>query len=783
MRDQFGTPDTADLAASGNSLADNLDLVRGFIRRHWALIALFTLPGVVLGAAVVGLVPWKYQATTTMLIDKQRLHVFQQQSVVSDPAIETNAAIEGQLEILKSDAIALSVIKKLRLEKDPEFAIADPGDGVLGALNERHAAPFTNAQRERHHLDVFSSLRTVRRLGPSFAIEVGFQSHSPARAAEIANAIAEAYITDMWSSRRVANQNAVAWLQDRLTELRGQTAESENAVVDYKAKHGIIDSGGKLIHNQQIAEIGSDLNKARSQLSDASARLNRARAVAKDYATSSVKPAMIETLNNSLTNRLLEQYLELSNREAEYADRFGPEHKATQKLHQRLEEAKLGLANEMERLSQSFLSEKTILERRVQDLEASLQAAVANSRTTEQAQVRLHELESIAQSYRTLYDNFLRRHSEAVLQQEQPSTLARVISQASEPLSKNMKKPFLYALVIAFGSMGLGVGLSFLRDLRDRTFRTSDDIERRLQSDFIGMIPRWEPGPDPAPLERHKAIVAGGSSDLHVRRSKSVFWAVTLSPVSAFAEGIGRIKFSILREVGMKDDGIVGFTSVLPSEGASTAAAGVAQSIAKSGRSVILVDGDLRHPALTRAFAPHAKCGLQEILLGRATLDDAILTDPQSGFAFLPGVVDVLRARPEELLETDALARVLRELRRRYEYVIVDLPPLFPMLDVAMTDRLINWYVIVVQWGSSKIDTVAHALARCPSVRDHMLGFVLNKVDMRRLSLYDRRAADYYDPKRYANYLLPALPDYHTEKKPPENEEPPAPPSAQPGPA
>jgi capsular exopolysaccharide synthesis family protein len=371
----------------------------------------------------------------------------------------------------------------------------------------------------------------------------------------------------------------------------------------------------------------------------------------------------------------------------------------------------------------------------------------------------LHELQSVAQSYRVLYDNFLRRHSEAVLQQEQPSTVARVLSSASQPLSRNMKKPLLYAIAIALGSMGLGVALSFLRDVRDRTFRTGDDIEGRLKSDFIGMIPSWEPSPTTLSEERSLAVSSDTSTYQRVRRSKSIFWAVTLSPVSRFAEGIGRVKFSIFREVGMKDDGVVGFTSVLPSEGASTTAAGVAQSMAKSGRSVILVDCDLRHPALTREFAPHARCGLQEILLGRATLDDAILTDPQSGFAFLPGVVDVLRARPEELLEMDALAHVMRELRRRYEYVIVDLPPLFPMLDVAMTDRLINWYVVVVQWGSSKIDTVAHALARCRSVRERMLGFVLNKVDMRRLSLYDRRAADYYDPKRYANYLLPAPPE------------------------
>jgi succinoglycan biosynthesis transport protein ExoP len=756
MREPFGTPDTLDEAAPRDMLADALEWVRGFIRRHWAVIALFTIPGVALGAAVLGLVPWKYQAAATILLDKQRLHFFQQQSVVSDPAFETNAAIEGQLEVLKSDAIAMMVIKKLQLQRDRDFAVAEPADGTIEV--ERKAG-MSEAQRERHYLDVFANLRTVKRIGPSFAIEVGFQSHNPARAAEVANAIIEAYVSDIWSSRRVANQNAVSWLQERLAELRTQTADADNAVIEFKTKHDIVDSGGKLIHSQQIAEISTQLTQARSNLSDVSARLDRARAVAHEWATSSIKPAMPETLNNALTNKLLEQYIELSNREAEYSERFGADHKATQKLHQRLEEAKTGLVNDMERLSQSLLSEHAILEKRVQDLEASLAAAVTNTRTSEQALVKLHELQSVAQSYRVLYDNFLRRHSEAVLQQEQPSTVARVLSSASQPLSRNMKKPLLYAIAIALGSMGLGVALSFLRDVRDRTFRTGDDIEGRLKSDFIGMIPSWEPSPTTLSEERSLAVTSDTSTYQRVRRSKSIFWAVTLSPVSRFAEGIGRVKFSIFREVGMKDDGVVGFTSVLPSEGASTTAAGVAQSMAKSGRSVILVDCDLRHPALTREFAPHARCGLQEILLGRATLDDAILTDPQSGFAFLPGVVDVLRARPEELLEMDALAHVMRELRRRYEYVIVDLPPLFPMLDVAMTDRLINWYVVVVQWGSSKIDTVAHALARCRSVRERMLGFVLNKVDMRRLSLYDRRAADYYDPKRYANYLLPAPPE------------------------
>ena len=106
------------------------------------------------------------------------------------------------------------------------------------------------------------------------------------------------------------------------------------------------------------------------------------------------------------------------------------------------------------------------------------------------------------------------------------------------------------------------------------------------------------------------------------------------------------------------------------------------------------------------------------------------------------------------MLDPEAFAAILGELRERYDYVIVDLPPMFPMLDVTITDRSIESYVIVVEWGTSKIDTVSHALARCPSVQRHMLGLVLNKVDMNRLSLYDHSSAEYYDARRHKNYLL-----------------------------
>jgi succinoglycan biosynthesis transport protein ExoP len=721
-----------------DALAGLLDSLRSFIRRHWKAIAFSVLAGLALAGASLSVLPTKYEASATILIDNPRVHFFGQQSVVNETLVASISEMEGQLEVLKSDIIAKRVIEKLDLQKDADFALPN-------------VAALTEVQREQHLLNVFSKLRIVEQVGAAFAIKIGFKSHSASVAAAVANAIADAYMIDMRSSGRVAARDASDWLQERLTHLRAQTAEAEQAVIDFKVRNGVVDADGKKMVGQQIAEVSSQLTKARSQLSEVSARLDRAQAAARDYATSEIKPSMAEMMNNPLTNRLIEQYLELSHREAEFAARFGEDHKATQKLRERMEEVKGGLLVDMQRLSQTFLSDKMILERQVQDLEVALKAAVDASRENDTIQIKLRELESVAQSYRGLYDGLIRRHSEAIIQEEQPSTIARFLSRAYEPSSRNMKKPFLIAALLAFGTTGLGVALSFLRDLKDRTLRTGDDVEHKLRGDFIAMVPTWRPARNGA-SRSGTALVRKAQGDPNFLLSDNAFWTFMGAPTSAFAEAIGRIKFAILRQV--QDRRIVGFTSVLPNEGASTIATSVAQSFAKSGRSVILVDCDFRHPELTRAAASHATVGLQDVLIGTATLNDAILQDASGGFSFLPGVVDRLKWRPEELLEAEVLSTVLSELRRRYDYVLVDLPPMFPMLDVSIMDRLIESYIIVVEWGASKIDTISHALARCPGVHKRMLGFVLNKVDFGRLSLYDQRAADYYDARRYSNYLL-----------------------------
>jgi succinoglycan biosynthesis transport protein ExoP len=189
---------------------------------------------------------------------------------------------------------------------------------------------------------------------------------------------------------------------------------------------------------------------------------------------------------------------------------------------------------------------------------------------------------------------------------------------------------------------------------------------------------------------------------------------------------------------------IIGLTSCLPGEGKTTVATGVATSIAQSGARVILVDGDIRNPSLTRALAPDASVGLLDIIAGRASFAEAVWNDPATNLAFLPMVPNPRLANPADLVASDAANAFLGTLRIRYDYVIVDLAPLMSVVDIQATSRLIDSYILVINWGATKPDVVRYALRNVPGVQENIIGAVLNKVDMAALHHYDGYGAHYY---------------------------------------
>ena len=199
---------------------------------------------------------------------------------------------------------------------------------------------------------------------------------------------------------------------------------------------------------------------------------------------------------------------------------------------------------------------------------------------------------------------------------------------------------------------------------------------------------------------------------------------------------------------GSKSNKVIGITSSLPNEGKSTVSASLAQLCAHSGARVILVDCDLRKRSLSYDLAPGATKGIIDVLTEAANLNDVIWSDPSTKLSFLPAVVKSRLTHTSEVLASAAMRRLFDRLRERYDYVIVDLSPLAPVVDVRAATHLVDSYLFVIEWGKTKIDVVERALNTARGVYDNLLGVILNKVDPVRLGRYDYSA--YYS--RYGYY-------------------------------
>ena len=210
------------------------------------------------------------------------------------------------------------------------------------------------------------------------------------------------------------------------------------------------------INEQQLAELNSQLVLARTQTAKTQARVDRVRSIlSSNSPEAAVNATVTDTLKNTVINELRTKYLEMSRREIDWATRYGANHLAVVNLRNQLREIQNGIRGELQRIAETYTSDLEIALQRQDDSRKQLDRAVAQSQVTNQAQVALRELESLAQSYQALYDNFLQRYMESVQQQSFPITEARVISAASRPLNKSHPRTLLVLGLAIGGRLGI----------------------------------------------------------------------------------------------------------------------------------------------------------------------------------------------------------------------------------------------------------------------------------------------------------------------------------------
>lgn len=736
-------------ARSDANVAIDLHGIFRFLRRR-AVVIVATAAAVALAGLIYSLSATpKYTAAARVLVDNSSIKALRDQSATSDsPASVT---LDSQVEIIKSERVLQRVVKQLNLANEPEF---QKQPGLVTRLKNTIASLISSGEVERAEpfedellVDWLRNDLDVRRVGFTNVIEIRFTSGNPEQSARVANAIADAYLADILEAKHEMGRRAGLWLEDRLKQLSQQTSESDKAVQKFKSDNNIVNTGRGLINEQQIGEVSTQIILARTQVAEAKARWDRVEEILKGDASDAT---ITESLRNDVIVKLRQQYLDVARREAELSARYGFKHMAAVNLRTEKNQLLDNIKDELRRIAQSYKSDYEIARLRETTLKNSLDSLVSQTQNTNQAQVKLRALESAVQTSREVQESFLKKYMEIAQQESFPVTEARIISEAKTPRYKS--SPGVTRITLGSGVLGLFLGLIFALGLEatDSTFRTLAQAEDVLGCKALGILPDIGHPKLPYRTLRSGSLARAGpgirllSDDLG-----SLRYAVD-NPRSHFAEALRHVKLEAAAVVpGTRDGKVIGFCSTAPGEGKSFVAANFAESVAYSGQSCVLVDCDLRYPALTYMLSPEADYGLAEIVKGRTAPEGAVWTDSLTKMSFLPAASQGQVHNPHELLASAGVQDLVETLRKRYDFVVLDLPPIVPFADVRAMTKVVDSFVFVVEWGATSRDAALSALRAAPGIQEKLLGCLLNKADMTKLNQYCRNGeSNYYDRYR-----------------------------------
>jgi polysaccharide biosynthesis transport protein len=730
-----------------------IDLGRllAMVRRQIAVVVIGCILGVIGGIAYIVTAEPQYTAASSLLLNNRAPRPAEDGSRPTTVATD-KYEVDTQVEVIKSENIAIAVMKRLDLTHNPLFireewtaelihavlAFLQDTFGFLGLELEADGSP----DPEQLVLTRLQRGLVVSRVAATYVLDINYTAPDPDLAAQVANAFASAYLADQFEAKYYEANRANSWLQERTRELRQQSLEADLTAQRFRADNNLIAAGGKLISEQQLSELNSQLVLARAETSRAAARHARIQEII-DAGQS--EALVTEALDHPIINSLRAKFLDASKREADLVSRFGADHVQVIALRDEMRHYEKLIFEELRRISESYRSDLEVAKTRERSLTESLAGLVGVSETANDSLVKLRELEREAESLRTLHQDFLQRFN-AAQQQSYPVAEARVITFASSPAApSHPRKSLVMALSLAIGAMAGACG-GLLREMSDRCFRTGAHVRNELGLDYIGDLPMI------APVRDNQASQA----ELGAREFEAPpeMRYAARAPLSRYAETLRAAK--VAADLSLEDEPskIIGIVSVMPNEGKSTTAKNFASLLALQGARTLLIDADLRSPGLTRALAPQAQEGLLQVLLEGRPADEVILRETETGLCFLPAVVRGRSVPPSNLLASTTMRSFLRQAGENFDYVVVDLSPVGPVVDVKASASVFSAFLLVVEWGRTPREIVRTALLTDERVRNRCLGIVFNKVDTRRRRHYEASGLGRHGKNQYANYYV-----------------------------
>jgi polysaccharide biosynthesis transport protein len=699
---------------------DLLELWRTILRYKWHIAGL-ALVFLVLGVLYAFSAEPVYRGTTILLIETRPNRPVEVQDVY-DPGYGSDEYLLTQTELLRSRDLVGRVVDQLKLATNPEI-LPPPEPSFWQMLLSGVWLPFVTVEetkpasydatpiKREFAIDAVIGHMSVASMQGTQLRKIHFESHDPKLAAEVANMLAEMYISSGLDSRLDATERATRWLTGRLGDLRQKLEDSERALQKYREERQLINVGGtRSLYEEDVVDNARKLRDAQRKKTELASAYWKIQQSGDDHSKLREVSAL---LLDSTVQRAGENLLQAQQAVKQLEDRYGAKHPQMTTAQARLAGAEQSYYNQLRLAANGIKAEYEIAAETERALSGIVQSGKEQIRKLDQRHFEVQSLEREVQTNRELYDLFLKRYKETDTAGSYEQLTARIVDSATVPLFPFRPNKPKVIMLWAFSGLLLGLVLATLRHLLSETVRSPDQLEQATQLPVISVLPP----------------VTG------LGRKLSAPTMCVDHPRAPFPEGVRSIRASLhLSDVDRRMKKVM-VTSAMPKEGKSSVASSFAAVLGHSEK-VILVEADLRAPSQKQIFGiPKEAPGLVEVLTGQVKADQAIFVHAASGAHVLP--VAKVPANPAEVISSAAFNKLLDVLSTRYDRVIVDTPPCQVASDSMLIAHRMDAVLFVVHGTATPVRTVQSALKHLRSAQAPLLGLVLNQVDARRSYGYD----------------------------------------------
>ena len=708
----------------------------GLIRRYFLRISGFAVVIAIVAALIALSLTSKFQATATLLVEEQGAQVIEIQEVYGIPGNSRNY-LSTQFEILKSRELARRVVEELNLVEYPEFNPFHPQNmadfslkrTIMTQLLGPPEMPSEDEVKERT-VDVFWSAVSISPVINTQLVKITVTSKSSELAKKAANRMAEGYIESQLEAKVGLTQQAAGWLTERLADLKDKLETSERKLQAYRDEHNLVDvSGVGTVISREIDNTASLLGQARSKRVELESTYKQLKQLREySYEELSRIPTI---LNNHVINTLKGQETQAELAVSELAKRYGPLHPKMIAAQSDLDAVRASMLTQMKRVAVTIESDYLAAKNKEQSLEETLSTAKNSARDINRVEFTLKEIEREVDTNRALYTTFYERMSETSATGDMQTANARVVDPAVRPKSPSSPNRKLIVLIAFAISFCFGVGIVILRDFLDSTIKNAEEVDRKLKSPMLGLLP----------------LVNIGVKDEDAAE-KAAATAFTDEAQTGFAESVRTLRTSITL-TGLENPAqVILVTSSVPGEGKTTTACNIAEAFGQMEK-VLLIDADMRRPTMAKKLGLEpGKPGLSNAVAYPDTIQDSIQT--------VEGLnIDVMSAgpippNPLELLASKKFREILESLRGQYQRIIIDSAPVHAVSDALYLSTVTDGVVYVVKADDTRDKLAVGGIERLRGSNARILGVVLNQVDVEREAKYGGSYAGYYDNYGYS---------------------------------